>query len=121
MTDLTCWTCSSLETQPVLRSTVTDAGACIELTLIVGTWTSRPATPTLAVTLECFVGGAWRPHAAPAVVTEVTQGSGVAVGDGFLADRDWLEANRYLADARARRNPSDPLYRAGNRYYQLSW
>ena len=72
MTMLTCWTCTSLETQPVVRVGTTPKGEAIDLTLIVGVWTAQNDVPTLDFRAECYVQGRWQPYAGDPTVNELS-------------------------------------------------
>jgi hypothetical protein len=86
MTTLTCWTCSSLETQPVLRPSPTvDDG--IDLTLITGVWTADGSVPTVDVRGECYVQGCWQACSGPPTVLELGQLSAELLGPPSIAHR----------------------------------
>jgi hypothetical protein len=121
MTTLTCWTCSSLETQPVLRPSPTvDDG--IDLTLIVGVWTADGSVPTLDVRAECYVQGCWQAYSGPPTVLELTVPSIDQRADESANEYGWLEAHRYSSDVRAvlDNRPDNPRFVPNNRYYEIS-
>ena len=122
MTILTCWTCSSLETQPVLRVGTTAKGGGIDLTLIIGVWTAQDDVPTLDFRAECYVQERWQPVTGDPTVVELTVPSIDQRADSSPTEYGWQEAHRYCSDVRAvlDNRPGNPRYVPGNRYYEIS-
>jgi hypothetical protein len=101
MTILTRWTCSSLETQPVLRVGTSANSGGIDLTLIVGVWTAQDDVPTFAFRAECYVQERWQPFAGDPTVVELTVPSIDQRADSSPTEYGWQEAHRYCSDVRA--------------------
>jgi hypothetical protein len=101
MTILTCWTCSSLETQPVVRAGTTPNGRAIDLTLIVGVWTDQNDAPTVDFRAECYLQGRWQPYAGDSTVSELSASSIDQRAESSPTERGWQEAHRYCSDVRA--------------------
>ena len=122
MTILTCWTCSSLETQPVLRIGSTAKGAGIDLTLIVGVWSAQDDVPTLDFRAECYAQERWQPFTGDPTIVELTVPFIDQRADGSPTEYGWQEAHRYCSDVRAvlDNRPGNPRYVPGNRYYEIS-
>jgi hypothetical protein len=123
MTILTCWTCSSLETQPVLRPSTTDGGgSSIDLALTVGVWTASTSVPSLTFRAECYAQGSWQPYAGDLSVVELTAPVIDQRADGCATEYGWLEAHRHSSDVRAvvDSRADNPRHIPGNRYYEIS-
>ena len=122
MTILTCWTCSSLETQPVVRAGTAPNGRGIDLTLIVGVWTAQNDVPTVDFRAECYLQGRWLPYVGDSTVSELSASSIDQRAESSPTEHGWQEAHRYCSDVRAvvDNRPGNPRFVPGNRYYEIA-